>query len=366
MSKGFYALSVAEVKEETPDAVTVSFIVPPELKETFAYEHGQYITLKVMIDDEEHRRAYSMSSCPFDEHIAVTVKRVEGGKVSTYIHQRLGPGIEVEVMAPQGKFRTELDPEQRKNYYLFGAGSGITPLMSILRTILEKEPMSRVCLLYGNRHEGSIIFRRQLEALSREYSGQLFVEHILSRPRRKKLAGIKGWFSKGEITWEGRTGRISPSEVERFLNEHPPQASRTEYFICGPGNMIDAVRGTLKGRGVDADQIHVEHFVSGTPKSASSANGSPSAKLVAHLDGEKIELEMEAGKTILDALIDKGYDPPFSCTAGACSTCMAKMTRGSVTMDACYALDEEEIDEGYILTCQSHPTTPEVEVSYEM
>ncbi len=369
MSKQFHQLKVQEVRQETPEAVSVTFEVPAGLSETFKYKHGQYLTLRFDINGQEIRRAYSMCSSPLDDHITVTVKRVEGGLASNYIHEAVKPGTVVEVMPPEGRFFTDLNPENKKTYYLFGAGSGITPLMSILRTVLEEEPLSTVFLLYGNRTEESIIFRESLRELADRYAGQLIVEHILSRPPREKVKGLAGFFKKGAILWEGRMGRIDESNVQDFLNENPPRSRQVEYFICGPGTMIDTVENALQKHGVDKKHIHTERFISGTPQAAATngqAKSGAGTQVRVHLDGQEIDLAINEGKTILDALIAKGYDPPYSCTAGACSTCMAKVLRGSVRMDACFALDEEEVEEGFILTCQSHPSSEEVEVTFEV
>lgn len=372
MSKRFHRLKVKKVIRETPDAKTLVFSVPDDLKEQFQYNHGQYLTLKVELNGEEERRSYSMCSSPLDEDIAVTVKRLQGGRVSSYLHEKIEAGSELEVMPPEGRFFTSLDPEKRKTYYLFGAGSGITPLMSILKTVLEKEPMSTVYLLYGNRNEASIIFKEHLDELTHRYAEQLIVEHILSQPKREKVGGLVGIFKKGAVSWEGRVGRIDHSEVRRFLEENPPRTEETEYFVCGPGSMIDNTVSALISSGVDDKHIHTEHFSSAKPKEekGSSDNGKVSVAggtpTVVHLEGETINLVVPEGKTILDTLLDQGFDPPYSCTAGACSTCMAKVIKGSVEMEVCYALDDEEVEEGFILTCQSKPSSPELEISYEV
>jgi len=367
MSNQFHTLTVQSVTRETADAVTVAFTIPDALEDTFSYKQGQYLTLRFSINGEDVRRAYSMSSSPLDNEIAVTVKQVDGGLVSSHINQSLQAGDQVEVMPPEGRFYTDLDPDHRKDYYLIGAGSGITPLMSILRTVLEKEPMSRIILLYGNRNEDCIIFEDQLNALTQKYDGQLFVRHILSQPKREKAKGIGGLFSKGKIKWEGPVGRISPAVINQLLADFPKKAPQAEFFICGPGNLIDTTEKALKERGIDEKAIHSERFTTGTKgKEASKVAGTEGAIVKVHLDGQEIEVAVPPNKTILDVLLAQKYDPPYSCTSGACSSCMAKVITGSVRMETCFALDDDEVEEGYILTCQSHPTTDSVEITYEV
>ena len=362
----FYPLKVSEVRRETPDAVTIFFEIPENLKETFQYTQGQHLTLKFTLGGKEARRAYSMSSSPLEPRISVTVKRVEKGLVSTHINDKLKTGDVVEAMPPDGRFFTPLQEDQQKNYYLISAGSGITPLLSIIKTTLEREPKSAIFLLYGNRNEDSIIFREDLARLQKRYEGQLIVEHTLSRPHREKAKGLSGLFSKGTISWEGRTGRIDGAMVASFLEAHPPRSRESEYFLCGPGEMIDRVKEKLEGMGVDHKHIHREYFTTPELDESERASGVAGAKAVVTLNGKQLEVSIPEKKTILAALLDQKVDAPFSCTSGACSTCMAKLEKGKVKMDVCYALDEDEVAEGYILTCQSHPTTEEVVLTYDV
>jgi ring-1,2-phenylacetyl-CoA epoxidase subunit PaaE len=359
----FYPLTVSKVKQETAKTVSLFFTVPTDLSSTFKYTQGQYLTLRFVINGQEERRAYSMSSSPVESELAVSVKRVKEGKVSNHINDNLKAGDTVEVMPPQGRFFTKLDPDQRKTYYLFGAGSGITPLMSILKTIVEEEPKSSVHLLYGSRHDDQIIFYDELNALSKRYEGQLNVQHIVSQPITEK----GGWFKKGKASWTGKTGRIDALEVDRFLEEYPVVGSGAEYFVCGPGKMIDKVEASLLEHGIVKANIHTERFVNAAEaadKKAKSTGGAGHVTVI--LRGETVQIEVSTGKTILDTLLADKHDAPYSCMAGACSTCMAKIVKGKVKMDACYALDDDEVEEGYILACQSHPQGEGVEITFDV
>lgn len=369
MSKSFHSLKISKIEKETDDTVSVSFEVPADLKEAFKYKQGQYLTLKFEISGAEQRRAYSMSSSPIEEEIKVTIKRVEGGLVSNHIHDNLKTGSTVEVMQPDGRFYTKLDPDHRKSYYMFAAGSGITPLMSIATTILEKESQSSVSMLYGNRDEDSIIFKEKLNSYAEKYSGQFNLELILSKPKVEKKSGLGGLFKKAKPSWQGQIGRIGIQEVRKFLADNKSIYSDSVYFICGPGNMIDTVEAFLIQQGADKSNIHTERFVSASspsgkkPAMASSVGGS---RVTYTLNGEENALTVPKGKTILAEMIDQKLEPPYSCTSGACSTCMAKMTSGKVNMEVCYALDDDEVAAGYILCCQAQAVTEEVVINFDV
>ncbi|WP_116126177.1 ferredoxin--NADP reductase [Lewinella sp. IMCC34183] len=362
----FYPLRVSRMQPETEQAVSVYFELPQADHTAFNYRAGQYLTLKFIIDGKEERRAYSMCSAPHQDELAVTVKKVEGGVVSNYIADRLKPGDTVEVMPPMGRFLAETDPAARRRYYLFGAGSGITPLMSILRSVLEQEPKSEVILLYGNRDEDNIIFHDQLQELEKKYSGQLTVEHTLSQPKKYATGGLKGLFKRSHTKWEGPKGRIDRKALVDFLRRYPAGGQECRYYVCGPGRMIDNVEAALLGHGIDEKHIHVERFVSASNNSGEARTKSEGGTVNVKLSKDLITIDLEPGQTILDGLLQAGHTPPYSCLAGACSTCMARVEKGGVKMDVCYALDDSEVEEGYVLTCQSHPVTPEVDIDFNV
>ncbi len=362
----FHTLTVKNIIAETPVAATVVFDIPQNLKEVFRYTQGQYVTINCVVNNQPERRAYSICTSPLESDFAITIKRQKGGLVSNFALDNFRIGSLVEVKPPEGRFHTPLDAAQRNNYYLIGTGSGITPLMSIIKTILEIEPQSSIYLLYGNRDEDNIIFKSQLDALQQRYEGQLIVEYILSQPKVKKDGGIMGLFKKETTLWKGKIGRIDSRGFETFLAQYPPTKNAI-YYLCGQQGMIETVEAALHQGNVDKKQIHKEYFNTTKDASAVSGDGLAShSKLTVVLEGKIIELELPAHKTVLQALLEQRYEPPYSCTTGSCSTCMAKVTEGKAKMDACYALDDDEVADGYILTCQARALTPTLSVNYDL
>ncbi len=363
----FYKLKVKQIQHVANDSVVVTFDIPSDLSEKFAYQHGQYVTLRFQLNGQEQRRAYSLCSSPaMDKDLQIGVKKVKNGIVSTHINTVLKAGEEVDVMPPQGHFTTPLSPDAKKDYFLFAAGSGVTPMFSILKSVIELEPKSRVFLYYGNRNEESIMFKDELEQLEKRYRDQLHVRHILSQPKTEKKGGFLGMFAKTIMQWAGETGRMTNDKIAKFVNANRAEDGRAvECFMCGPEGMMTTVSNTLQLAGIDKANIHQEYFTSASAPVAASA-ATEGKQVIVTMGGKKITVTLQPKETILQALIRAKANPPFSCMSGACSTCMAKVTSGNVKMERCLALDESEVKQGYILSCVSTPTTDVVEITFDI
>ncbi|NNC96156.1 MAG: 2Fe-2S iron-sulfur cluster binding domain-containing protein [Chitinophagales bacterium] len=361
----FHKLKVIEVIHETKDAISIAFEVPETLREELHYIQGQYLTIKVNVNGSEFRRSYSVCSSPFvDEPLKVAVKRVAGGKVSNYLNDNLKSGDVVEVMTPMGNFHTPLDPSNTKHYILFGGGSGITPMKSIIKSVLVKEPLSKVTLFYGNRDIESIIFKESLESLASKSNGRFSIVHILDNP---------------PASWEGYTGIMNKEKVLQLLREKTDlNFYNAEVFICGPAPMMSEVKSAVEALMIPDEKLHIEYFTAKDPSEAvsetvgSSSNGAAGklesdskTKVKLMFDGGEFDVEMTPKQTILEAALDAGLDPPYSCMVAACCTCRAKLLSGQVDMEDREALTDEEIDEGFVLTCQSHPTTHGIILDYD-
>lgn len=353
----FHNLKVSDIRKETAQCVSVAFDVPGELKEAFNFEHGQYITLKMNIGGEELRRSYSICSSPFDEELRVAVKKVTDGRVSGQVVDNLNVGDVLEVMTPMGNFTTHLDASHEKHYVAFAAGSGITPIISIIKTALRKEPNSRCSLFYGNTDSANIIFKEQLEQLKDKYGERMNLRHILSRE------------SSADTLFSGRIdGDKATTLVRKFVNDD----NRNEYFICGPESMMLNVSGALENLAVEKDRIHVELFT--TPVASATEEKAPAppvaegmSRVTVIMDGDEATFELSTnGDAILDAALKAGVDVPFACKGAVCCTCRAKVTSGKARMEMNYALGDDEVEEGYVLTCQSHPESTEVIVDYDV
>jgi ring-1,2-phenylacetyl-CoA epoxidase subunit PaaE len=362
MSK-FNHLKVQSVVSEAHDAVSVSFEVPDSLLVNYQYIPGQFTTLRLNINGELVNRSYSFCSSPYaGEPMTIAVKRVAGGKGSNYINDLLKPGMDIEVMEPMGHFHSPLSATNEKHYLLFGGGSGITPLFSILKSVLIKEPKSRVTLFYGNRDIQSIIFRKQLDELASKYPDRLKVVYILDRE---------------EAGWAGYTGFVVKDMALRLLRENTNlNFQHAEFFICGPLPMMKEVEAALGALGVPKDRTHIEYFTAkadGDKKAAdvgaavvSDVPFTGRTKVRIIYDGREVEFEMTEKETILHAALDAGYDPPYSCMVAACCTCRAKLISGKVEMDDRESLTDSEIAKGYVLTCQSHPRSNGIVLNYDL
>lgn len=352
----FHRLTIADIRKETHEAVSLAFAPPPELAEAYRYEPGQYLTLRATIDGEDLRRSYSICSGPDDGELRVAVKRVDGGAFSSWANAALKPGDEIDVMTPTGRFGLLNHPGDGRVHVGFAAGSGVTPILSILKGVLSREPNSRFFLFYGNRSTADMLFREELEALKDRFLNRLSLFHVLSREEQDLLA---------------LNGRLDGQKVRLLLRSLVPAAMIDHAFLCGPAAMSEEIEAVLKDLGLSEEQIHVERFVSvhdGKPRPAAvtaAQIAAPAHRAALIVDGKRREVPMAEGEAILDAALRAGLDLPYACKGGMCSTCRAKLVEGTAEMAVNYSLEQWELKAGFILTCQAHATSPTLVVDYD-
>ena len=354
----FYNLKVAEVYKETEDTSVVTFEIPQELQEAFKFRQGQHLTLKAIIEGEDVRRSYSLCSSPNEKKWQVAVKQIPGGKFSTYINEKLKAGDSLEVMSPSGTFGVEVKPEEAKNYLFFAAGSGVTPVLSMIKAHLESEPNATCKLFYVNKTAKSIIFKEELEQLRNTYFGRLEIYYFLTKERR-------------DI--ELFNGRFDDDKMKVLTNTFIDIPDTSEVFLCGPEQMVNYVSEYLINAGLPKELVHFELFVTGLSeedikRAERLAQQNVEGTEVTIVDGGK-EFAFTMTKeydNILDAALGAGADLPFACKGGVCSTCKCEVKEGSVEMKINYALDEKEVSQNLVLSCQAVPTTDKVVVDFDV
>jgi len=353
MTPRFHPLRLAEVRRETPECVSLKFELPDELANEYRFTQGQHLALRATLDGEELRRSYSVCSGCDDGELRVAVKKVPGGRFSVWANESLQPGDSIDVMTPEGRFFTPLSPEHEKHYVAFVAGSGITPVLSLARTTLAREPRSRFTLVYGNRRQASVMFHEALEDLKDRYLTRFALFNV---------------FSREEQDIELFNGRLDGAKARAFLATLVPVDSIDEAFVCGPATMIDDVEHALIDAGVPRANVHVERF--GVPGAATTAPvddaDAAQARIGIVIDGVRREIDFHPGQhSILAAGRAAGLDLPYSCKGGMCSTCRGKLLEGQVKMAKNYALEPHEVAAGFVLTCQSYPLSERVLISYD-
>lgn len=356
MAEHFHALRVAEIVPETSEANSIRFEVPPELRDRFAFKAGQHLTLRATIGGEEVRRNYSLCTAPDEQDWMVTVKRIGGGLFSNWVGDQLKPGDSLDVMPPHGSFTTEFDPSRSRHLVAIAGGSGITPVLSLAKSMLKYEPQSRFTLLYGNRDSSSVIFLETLAGLKDKHLGRFEIYHFLDAEEQ-------------EI--DLFNGMLNRDRLEEAIPALVPDAADVDgWFICGPGPMMDAAEGVLLDRNVPKERIHIERFTADRPAGAVAQEiaqlqtRAEGLSVAVTLDGRTRRVPFTAG-SILDSARAAGLPAPFACKAGVCATCRAKVTKGKVEMAARYGLTDEEVADGYVLTCQSVPLGDGVAVDYD-
>ena len=356
MSVHFHPLKVAEIVPETQDANSIRFEIPPELRETFAFMAGQHLTLRATINGDEVRRNYSLCTAPSESDWMVTVKRIGGGLFSNWVGDELKAGDTIEVMVPHGSFTTNFNSAKARHLVGIAGGSGITPVMSLIKTLLKEEPQSRFTLLYGNRDSSSVIFLEALAALKDKHLGRLEIYHFLDA-EEQDIELFNGMLDRARLEDAIPALVIDANEVDG-------------WFICGPGPMMDAAEGVLLDRGIARERIHIERFTADRPPEAVSREiaqlqtEAEGVSVAVTLDGRTRRVPFTAGN-ILDSARAAGLPAPFACKAGVCATCRAKVIKGKVEMAARYGLTDEEVAAGYVLTCQSVPLGGGVAVDYD-
>ena len=358
MSTAFHALTIQSIRSETADCISVQLNVPESLQASFRFLPGQYLTFRSGIEGEEVRRSYSLCSAPHEHQWTVAIKKIDGGKFSQFAHHQLKKGDRIDVLPPMGKFHPALEPSNKKHYLAIAAGSGITPILSILKSVLHTEPNSQFTLVYGNRDRQSIIFFEELEGWKNKFLGRLQIIHVLSRER-----------TDSEIN----QGRIDADKLIR-LGSLIDYKNINECFLCGPEAMISTARTTLAQLGVPDTHIHFELFTTtaqqqkaNRPKLTADTSTGPQSIVTIRVDGRAVDLSIpqNGDQTILEAALNQGADLPYACKGGMCCTCKAKLLEGQVKMEVNWGLEEEEVRQGYILTCQAIPTSENLVVDFD-
>ena len=345
----FYKLAVKEIIRETSEAVSVLFQVPEELQANYRFVAGQYINLKLTLDGNEIRRAYSICSTPESGELRIAIKAIKNGYFSKFANEQLTVGKVLEVGTPEGKFTFEPDASRQKNYAAFVAGSGITPVMSILQTVLEKEPNSTFVLVYGNKSSNETIFYNQLHDLQLKYVGRFFVHYV---------------FSQQKVD-DQLFGRIEKSTVNFVLKNKHKEKEFDKFYLCGPEEMINCVSDVLKENNVKEKDIKFELFSTSTSEKETQKSLEGHTKITVLVDGDETSFEMSQKQSLLEAALKQGLDAPYSCQGGICSSCIARISKGTAEMKKNTILTDGEIAEGLILTCQAHPTSSEIFVDYD-
>lgn len=354
----FHPLEVVDIKRETAEAVSIKLRIPEELKEEFSFIPGQYLMVKHTVNGEELKRSYSISSSPGEGELRIGVKEVPNGRFSTFANRELKVGDKLCTLEPRGRFIVQTKPDNKKHYVAFCAGSGVTPIISMMKHVLETEPNSKFTTFYGNRYAATIIYLDEINALKNRFPERLEVHYVMS---------------KEEMGSDFFRGRIDEEKIRRYSDVLFDPMQVDEFYMCGPEQIIHAAQKVLKEKGVDEEKLHFELFGTpnptagfATPPRTAEPTESVKSNISVVMDGDEFNFEMEPGNlTILDAADQAGLDVPYSCKGGVCCTCLARVKKGEVSMTLNYSLTDKEVESGLVLTCQAHPKTPDVQLDFD-